>query len=471
MNWKRQRVALGRLVRKPAFLTAVAAGLWCLLWLDAHAFYYLRPWQQLLGFFLALPICFYWARRFRNRSALKYRAVLSLSFLPLWQFAAQVPLLFWAYDLSATITRLGLLIAFLIGLAWAVWAVDRQTKRTAPPQRLPTWNPFHLVAWYFGRKNQKLRQSLLTLMTYSVVFGLAFIFLSNVTGCSIAEAPYGGGEQSQLRQVVQIQTVVHKKFVINPYSTVLFNPPKIDEVELRILEETKHHYKIGQGEGEGAGLSAGTIRGKVRFVRLKYEGGDWHQDMDRGSDLNLLTEFGVRTGWIVNDRPEPMEIGRLKNFPARKSPPLLYMTGQEQIHLSGNEIKILRAHLLDRHGFLFGDNGGSSGWEGQFVGMMRKILPKVEPISVYLDHPIHRVPYLLPKLPYVARHGRSNALGWVVDGRLVAYYHPGDIGDAWADGHSGVPREIWDDCYKLGVNIINYAYVQQNEWLEATDKD
>ena len=53
-----------------------------------------------------------------------------------------------------------------------------------------------------------------------------------------------------------------------------------------------------------------------------------------------------------------MEIRRLASFPARKSPPMVYMTGQQKIHVSEGEIKILRAYLLDKHGMLFGDNGG-----------------------------------------------------------------------------------------------------------------
>jgi hypothetical protein len=315
-----------------------------------------------------------------------------------------------------------------------------------------------------------LRQSLFTLLTYTFFFGAMFLILTRLSGCSIYEAPVGGGEEKQLRQVVRIQKVIKKKYVINPYSSILFNPPPIDDVKLQVLEVTEHLYQIGQGKGEGAGFSAGTARGKVRFIRLKYDGGDWFQDMDRGSDLNLLTEYGVRLGQPVNDRPEPMEISRLKSFPARKSPPMVYMTGQKNINVSDAEIKILRSYLLDHHGMLFGDNGGSSGWEGQFVSMMQRVLPKVEPISVYLDHPIHRIPYPLPRLPIVAPHGRSNALGWVVDGRLVVYYHPGDIGDAWADGHSGVPREIWESCYQLGVNVIFYAHAEYNKWLDATSK-
>ena len=454
--------------RRPAALTLYASVLWLALWADAHLIYWFSPLTHTIGFGLALGVCYLWARYWGPRSALMFRGVLSVSFIPLWQFCVVLPLVFSAYSLAESISRLGTAMTFVIGLAWTVWAVDLQTKRTNAPVRLPTWNPFQLVAWYFGKRNRKLRQSTLTLAVYALLFMVTFYFINGMTGCSIYESPLGGGAEKQLKQVVRIQKVIRKKYVINPYSSILFNPPPIDDVKLQLLEETAHRYKVGQGKGKGAGFSAGTTRGQVRFIRLKYKGGDWEQDMDRGSDLNLLTEYGVRLGHRVNDRPEPMEIRRLKNFPPRKSPPMVYMTGQQNIQTSEGEIKILRAYLLDKHGMLFGDNGGSSGWEGQFVGMMRKILPKVEPITVYLDHSIHQIPYTLPKLPYVAKHGRSDALGWVVDGRLVAYYHPGDIGDAWADGHSGVPREIWESCFQLGVNIIFYAHAEYNKWLEAT---
>jgi len=471
MHWRRVGPLLGQYLRSPLGLTSIAGFLWGLVWIDAHLTFRFSAGFHALGFGLALPICYYWARHWRPRSTRIYRGVLSVSYLPLWQFLVSLPLLFSAYALSDTLNKLGTLGAFALGLAWATWAVDGQTKRTAPPEHERSWNPFHLIAWYFGKKNQKLRQSLLTLLVYSSLFGTAFLILTRLTGCSMYEAPVGGGEEKQLKQVVKIQKVIRKHYVINPYSSILFNPPPIDDVKLQVLEVTKHRYKIGQGEGKGSGFSAGTQRGKVRFIRIKYDGGDWQQDMDRGSDLNLLTEYGVRTGHRVNDRPEPMEIRRLKSFPARKSPPMVYITGQQKIQIGDGDIKILRSYLLDKHGMLFADNGGSSGWEGQFLSVMRRTLPKVEPISVYLDHPIHRIPYPLPKLPYVARHGRSNALGWVVDGRLVAYYHPGDIGDAWSDGHSGVPMEVWESCYQLGVNVIFYAHAEYNKWLEATKED
>jgi hypothetical protein len=469
MDWPRIRDSLRHHARCPVVQFSIYALFWCLVWLDTRVWFSFQPLVQAFGFLTAMPVCIYWIRRWRNGPPVIYRAVLSACYVPTWQFVAHLPLLFSAYGLSNSISDAGTIGAFFLGLAWAVWWIDRETKRATPTAtHNRVWDPRQLVAWYFGRRNRKLRQSILTIVTYTFFFGAMFFILTRLSGCSIYEAPVGGGEEKQLRQIVKIQKVIKKKYVINPYSSILFNPPPIDDVKLQVLEVTEHLYKIGQGKGEGSGFSAGTTRGKVRFIRLKYDGGDWFQDMERGSDLNLLTEYGVRLGQPVSDRPEPMEIRRLGNFSARKSPPMVYMTGQQNINVSDAEIKTLRTYLLDHHGMLFGDNGGSSGWEGQFVSMMQKVLPRVEPISVYLDHPIHRIPYPLPRLPIVAPHGRSNALGWVVDGRLVVYYHPGDIGDAWADGHSGVPREIWESCYQLGVNVIFYAHAEYNKWLEST---
>ena len=509
MDWRKVIAVLRIHARRPGVRTIAFGVLWCLVWLDSQIWFRFSIGFHFFVFLAAVPFCCYWINRYAPRmfdfrspawfeelpfihrrrralarqsdtvessasgiySPIKFSAALSISYIAVWQIAAYFPLLFSAYSLSSSLASAGAFGAFFIGLAWAVWWIDRETKRMRlVPTEMRTWDPRRLSAWYFGTKNPKLRQSVFTLLSYTFLFGLMFLFLTKLTGCSIYEAPFGGGEDKQLRQIVKIQKVIKKKYVINPYSSVLFNPPPIDDVELQVLEVTEHLYKIGQGQDAGAGFSAGTARGKVRFIRLIYDGGDWQQDMDRGSDLNLLTEYGVRTGQPVSDRPEPMEIARLKSFPARKSPPMVYMTGQQGISVSDAEIRILREYLLEKHGMLFADNGGSSGWEGQFVAMMRRVLPNVEPISVYLDHSIHRIPYPLPKLPIVAPHGRSNALGWVVDGRLAVYYHPGDIGDAWADGHSGVPHEIWESCYQLGINIIHYAHSEYNRWLETTKK-
>jgi len=178
-------------------------------------------------------------------------------------------------------------------------------------------------------------------------------------------------------------------------------------------------------------------------------------------------EYGQRTGQAVNSVTESRSVAQLANFPLGKSPPMVYLTGQKSISLSKSEIKTLREYLLEKHGMLFGDNGGSGHFHNQFLAMMQQALPNVEPVRVPLDDVIHRVPYQLPFLPYVSPHGGKEALGWKVDGRWVCYYHPGDIGDAWTDDHSGVEPEIYEYCYQLGANVINYAHAEYSKWVSG----
>ena len=126
--------------------------------------------------------------------------------------------------------------------------------------------------------------------------GLVMLILS-LSGCrELYELPAGGGQEMLKQKVVKIKKVIQKKYVINPFSAILFNPPPIEKIKLELIELTKHVYEVGQGEGKGAGFAAGTKRGKVRFIRLRYAGGDWDQDLELHSDLNMLLWYAANTG-------------------------------------------------------------------------------------------------------------------------------------------------------------------------------
>ncbi len=364
---------------------------------------------------------------------------------------------------------------YLIGLAWTVWGVEvaarRRTRFVRSDQRpaARVWNPLDLDAWYYGRRNQKLNQSIAVLLGYSLLFFLIVGLLGWLLATRESyELPAGGGQARRLALTIRIQKVIRTKYVVNPLSAIRFEVPPIEDVPLQLNEMTEHVYSVGYGKGTGpAGFGAGTALGKVRFIRLQYAGGDWDQDFGIGADLNMLLEYGIRTGQKVANRTESRAIAELRGFPARKSPPIVYLTGQKSIRLSKSEINVLRHYLLEQHGMLFGDNGGSRQFHYQFLAMMAAVLPDVEPVRIPLDDPIHRIPYAIPYLPYVAPHGGREALGWWTQNRWVCYYHPGDIADAWCDGHAGVRREIWEVCYQLGTNIIYYAHLEYAKWLAA----
>jgi hypothetical protein len=383
-------------------------------------------------------------------------------------FLGLLGLLFWL--LHGFLPKLSkvyfLILGVLIGLVMLgyLWAVILSCASTCQGG---IWNPVDQDAWYYGQRRQKLKQSFCAVTFYTGWFMAVWLLLS-FSGCGeIYELPAGGGEEQLKQKVVKIKKVIRKKYVINPYSAILFNPPPIEQIKLELLELTKHVYQPGQGEGKGAGFAGGTRRGKVRFIRLRYAGGDWDQDLDLNSDLNMLVWYAANTGHEIAAKPEVRTLGQLAKFPIGKSPPMVYMTGQRNISFSRSEIEVLREYLTDKHGMLFADNGGSPGWHSQFLNTMRQVLPDVEPIKVPLDHPVHRG---MPFLPIVAPHGGRTAYGWVVESRLVAYYHPGDIGDAWADGHAGVPSGVYEACYRLGGNVILYSHAEYSKWLQARKK-
>jgi len=78
-------------------------------------------------------------------------------------------------------------------------------------------------------------------------------------------------------------------------------------------------------------------------------------------------------------------------------------------------------------------------------------------------------PFEVPSLPIVVAHGGTLPLGWKIDGRWVAYYHPGALTDAWRDDHAGIRKDVWSPA-TAGANIIFYAYAEKDKWLSAQEK-
>jgi len=308
----------------------------------------------------------------------------------------------------------------------------------------------------------------------AVTLFLAVLFLPYLISLWGWEAPYslpkGGGEQ--VFEVVKVKRQKPKKkpkkMTVNPWSPYILERMDIDDVvTLKELEqETMDTYvaqqnvaKGGRGKGTG-GWPKGMENSAIRFIRLKYSGGDWDQDMGKGADYNLLIKFHEWTGMKIARETEFREISRLKFFPKKKSPPFVFMTGMRGISISDSEAKILREYCQREGGMLFIDNGGG-GFDSAVKNMLRKVFPGLPLVDVPNDDPIYQRPYVFPDgAPPFWHHAGYRAKGIREDGRWLVYYHPGDINDAWKDGHSGASPEVADQAYKLGVNVMFYAFNQ-----------
>jgi hypothetical protein len=172
--------------------------------------------------------------------------------------------------LRGYVARVGLATFFITGLIWVVWGIERISQRLEVERRkafdlqatlrheapvrtkdkepqAKIWNPLDPQAWYYGQKSPRLNQSLSSFVSYCLTFFLVCMILSQFRGCTqYYDLPAGGGVTETVQQVVKIQKIIRKKFILNPFSAIYYNAPEIDEVKLELSEVTAHQYNIGR---------------------------------------------------------------------------------------------------------------------------------------------------------------------------------------------------------------------------------
>ncbi len=291
-------------------------------------------------------------------------------------------------------------------------------------------------------------------------------------GCGM-EDPYGlpQGSGNPVVEMVRIKQPKKKpklKFVLSSTSPFIFERPEIDDSQ--ILQEldktTEAEYQASQIQGKlgkGGGTTGGwptKMPGRVRFIRLRYGGGDWDQGMGKGADYNLLVQFNKITGFAIAHDTEAIDIYRLRRFPKKGAPPFVYVTGSRGFSLNSADINTFRWYCIEEAGMIIADDGG-----GDFGRNLRATMSRVFPEKKWVDIPnddiIYRQPFQFPNgAPSLWHHGGRRALGMKHDGRWIVFYHPGDMKDAWKDGHSGASEAVAAQAYRLGVNLMNYSFNQ-----------
>jgi hypothetical protein len=395
------------------------------------------------------------------------------------------------WEIAADIDGWGWAAVYLLGFCWLIWGAERLAQGyeaargsvTARPAGW-VWNPFDTGAWFYGRRAPRLRQTLLFITSYSLLFVVLYLLMHPAAVAAEVEPfelPSGGGsdQAGPAPRAMRVQKQVRRKFAVNPYSSVSFTVPTIDQLVKDLGEATRHEYRagygggtgtgkggIGRGTGKGSGFGSGTGQGKVRLPRLRHPGRNWDKNHGINGDYQMLDQHAKLTEQRVAEKTEVIEIGQLARLRAEDAPPLVVVTGSDGFPVSPAEKKILKQYLLEKSGMILGDNLGGGSFHNQFIQAMRDVTG-VQEVPIPRDDYIHARPFLVPSLPFVVNHGGTVALGWKVEGRWVAYYHPGALTDAWEKEHAGIKRDIWEACYLLGSNIINYAYSEKDKWFEA----
>lgn len=346
-----------------------------------------------------------------------------------------------------------------------------------------------------GRDPRHRRSLYASVFTHLMVL-VVIPYMWSLGGCVESyKLPKGSGTAS-VATVAMVKMVKQKKknkkktLSLRPNSAIIFEMADLDDAQVdHVMEDqTQATYQVTKGVpgtgnakvgkmGKGGGTEGGWPEGmedyKIRFIRLDHGGAGWDDGMDQsGADINFLRAFAQATGFKkIAGKGESHPIALLKKYPKDGFPPFIYLTGNTEMgRVTDTDAKILRDYCLNG-GMLIAD-AGSARFHQSFTHFIRQVFPDKPLIDVADDDMIYQLPYSFPEgAPAFWHHGGRRALGIKHEGRWIAFYHPGDMNDAWkSPGYSDVTPEMRDQAMNLGINLVYYAFSQWNDAVAKIKK-
>ncbi|MCP4945170.1 MAG: DUF4159 domain-containing protein [Planctomycetaceae bacterium] len=332
-------------------------------------------------------------------------------------------------------------------------------------------------------RDPRARQSFYASFSTHVLILILIPWLLQARGCVEPYRPPQGSGNPVVAMVKIVKPKKKKKktLTLRPNSAILFDIPDLDEsvIDQIMEEQTQATYqasvnakagKMGQGGGKKGGWPEGMENYKIRFIRLDHGGAGWDDGMNQtAADVNFLRAFAQATGFKkIAAQGESHSIALLAKYPDDGFPPFVFLTGNRGMgRISSSDQKILRQYCLNG-GMLIAD-AGSPEFDRSFRSFIRQVFPDKQLLDIADDDMLYQLPFGFPNgAPAFWHHGGRRALGLKHEGRWIAFYHPGDMNDAWkSPGYSDVSPEMRDAAMNLGVNLVYYAF---NQWNDAISK-
>lgn len=333
-------------------------------------------------------------------------------------------------------------------------------------------------------RDQRARRGLYTSVAAHLAVLILIPWLLQTRGCVEGyRVPKGSGNPVvAMVKIVKPKKKKKKTLTLRPNSAILFDIPDLDdtEVDRQMEEQTQNRYaanpnanagKLGGGGGKEGGWPNGMDDSRIRFIRLDHGGAGWNDGMNQtGADSNFLRGFDQMTNHQFNvaKNGESHSIALLDKYREDQFPPFVFLTGNRGMgRVSSRDQKILRDYCLNG-GMLIAD-AGSAEFDRSFRGFIRQVFPDKPLLDIADDDVLYQLPYSFPDgAPAFWHHGGRRAMGLKHEGRWIAFYHPGDMNDAWkSPGYSDVTPEMRDAAMQLGVNLVRYSF---ESWNDAVGK-
>ena len=335
-----------------------------------------------------------------------------------------------------------------------------------------------------GRDPRHRRSLYASGLTHLIILVLIPYILS-LGGCVEAyRVPKGSGNPVvAMVKMVKPKKKEKKTLSLRPNSAILFKQPDLNftEVDEQLEAKTQVTYvaqtgktgKMGKDGGKDGGWPEGMDNYKIRFIRLEHSGAGWDDGMNQtGADINFLRAFSQATGFKkIARKGESHSIALLRKYPKDGFPPFVYLTGNGRMgSVNSTDRKILRDYCING-GMLIADCGHRD-FHHSFLHFIGQVFPDKTLIDIPDDDMLYQLPNGFPEgAPAFWHHGGRRALGIKHDGRWIAFYHPGDMNDAWkSQNYTDVTPEMRDAAINLGVNLIYYSFNQWNDTISKMKK-
>ena len=241
-------------------------------------------------------------------------------------------------------------------------------------------------------------------------------------------------------------------------------------VLLAAIAPTADAQRNGRGRGGPTIMPNVPYDGRFTYIRLKYDipmdGGfrgpdiKWAHDYPRGEQhfSKIITELSTIRMHTAGSNILSLDDPQLTKYP------VAFMAEPGFWRPNDQEVLGLRNYLT-KGGFIIFDDFAGEHWMN-FEEQMRKVLPKLHPIELTLDHPLFDSFYKIKSLDYnhpYYRGYKSVFYGIFEDNnpkkRLMAVVnYNNDLSEYWEFSDEGMfPMDASNEAYKLGVNYIIYA--------------
>jgi len=308
-------------------------------------------------------------------------------------------------------------------------------------------------------------------LPWVLIFGA---WTSHVDAYPIVGGELGGGGQERMKvEIEKPKSPKRLRLITGRVAGILFERPEItdSEVNRRVETVTENQYVANTNIGPGLpgpgkpgkpGWPGGFSDGEIRFIRLEHGGLAWDDGMtnEKGrADQNFLEHIREVGGFKIRT-PESIPITQLNQFKKGQAPPFVFITGRSLSGITSADRKTLWTYCMDG-GLIFADGSGGS-FDREFRDLMGEIFPDQPLSDIPNDDAIYRQPYSFPTgAPALWSHAsnpRPQGVRAPGTSRLCVFYFPGDLHDAWKSGHSGLSSEKYTSAYKLGINVVSYAF-------------